>query len=90
MPVTFTNKECADTHFICGFYNRKTWILQRITSSCVQIILPQIAIHFRILKETGFFPRVIAQRGHPRLLQDNVLGIGQRSPRSKNIHGISS
>jgi hypothetical protein len=22
----------------------------------------------RILKETGFFPRVIAQRGHPRLV----------------------
>lgn len=43
---------------------------------------------FRILKETGFSPPVNAQRGRPRLVQDNVLGAEQRSPRSKSIHII--
>ena len=41
-----------------------------------------------VLKETGFFPRMNAQRSHPRLVEDNVLGAEQRSPRSKSIRII--
>jgi predicted ArsR family transcriptional regulator len=94
MPLTFTNEECADKNFVSGFYNRKN---RDIVADYQQLCTDHTATNcntlqklLRILKETGFFPRVKAQRGHPRLVEDNVLGAGQRSPRSKSIHGIKS
>jgi hypothetical protein len=55
--VTFTNKECAGTHFICGFYNRKK---KDIAAHYQQLCPDHTATNrntlqklFRILKETG-------------------------------------
>lgn len=92
MLLTFANEECTEMHFVCGFYNRKN---SDIAADYQQLCPDHTATNcntlqdlLRILKETGSFPRVKAQRGHPRLVGDNVLGAGQRSSRSKNIHGI--
>ena len=92
MPLTFTNEELADTYFVCGFYKGKN----RDNAADYQQLCPDrtatncntLQNLLRMLKETGVFPRVNEQRGHPRLVEDIVLGAGQRSPRSKSIHGI--
>jgi len=74
------------------YITEKTEILQRITKQlCPDHTATNCnTLHnlFRILKETGVFPRVNAQCGQPRLVEYNVLGTRQRSPRTKSIHGI--
>ena len=82
MPLTFANRGMCRQAFRMRFLQQKK--NRDIAADYQQFCPDHTATNFntlqnllRILRETGFFPRVKAQRGHPQLVEDNVLGAGQ-------------